>query len=108
MLQSLRLKYHVQTIGIDPSLSKNAIYEHKCLEDIKNLYKKSGKCDKQQQLKDILEAAMVSNPEGFTNNSTIFPRTSSPVKELSAQNNCVCLLTFICEQKNCTRSHWSY
>ena len=36
MLQSLRLKDHVQTIGIDPSLSNNAIYEHKCLENIKN------------------------------------------------------------------------
>ena len=31
VLQSLRLKYHVQTIGIDQSLSNNALYEHKCL-----------------------------------------------------------------------------
>ena len=37
MLQSPRLKYHVQTIGIDPSLRNNAIYEHKCLENIKKL-----------------------------------------------------------------------
>ena len=36
MLQSLRLKYHVQTIGIDQSFSKNDLYEHKCLENIKN------------------------------------------------------------------------
>ena len=35
MLQSPRLKDHVQTIGIDPSLSKNTIYENKCLENIK-------------------------------------------------------------------------
>ena len=35
MLQSLRLKYHVQTIRIDPSLSNNAIYEQKCLEKSK-------------------------------------------------------------------------
>ena len=34
MLQSPRLKYHIQTIGIDQSLSSNAIYEHKCLEKI--------------------------------------------------------------------------
>ena len=40
MLKSLRLKYHVQTIGIEPSLSNNAIYEHKCLENIKNYTKK--------------------------------------------------------------------
>ena len=36
MFQSPRLKYHIHTIGIDPSLSNNAIYEHKCLENIKN------------------------------------------------------------------------
>ena len=35
MLQSTRLKDHVQTIGIDQYLSNNAIYEHKCLEIIK-------------------------------------------------------------------------
>ena len=45
ILQSLQLKYHVQTIGIHPSLSNNAIYEHKCLENIKKLYKQAGKCD---------------------------------------------------------------
>ena len=39
MLQSPRLKYHVKTIGIDKSLSNNAIYEEKCLENIKKLYK---------------------------------------------------------------------
>ena len=36
MLQSLRLKDHIQTIGIDQSLINNSIYEHKCLENIKN------------------------------------------------------------------------
>ena len=54
ILQSLRLNDHVHTIGIDQSLSNNAIYEHKCLENIKKLYKKAGKCDNQKQLKDIL------------------------------------------------------
>ena len=39
MLQSPRLKYHVQAIGIDSSLSNNDIYEHKCLENTKILYK---------------------------------------------------------------------
>ena len=37
MLQSPRLKYHVQTIVIDQSLSNNALYEHKFLENIKKL-----------------------------------------------------------------------
>ena len=45
MLQSSRLKYHVKTIGIDQSLSNNSLYEHKCLENIKKLYKHAGKCD---------------------------------------------------------------
>ena len=42
MLQLPRLKYHVQTIGIHPSLRNNAIYEHKCLENIEKLYKHAG------------------------------------------------------------------
>ena len=53
MLQSLRLKDHVQTIGVDQSLSTNVIYEHKYLENIKKLYKQAGNCDIQQQFKDI-------------------------------------------------------
>ena len=40
ILQSPQLKYHIQTIGIHPSLSNNAIYEHKCLENNKNITKK--------------------------------------------------------------------
>ena len=60
MLQSPQLKDHVQTIGIEPSLSNNAIHEHKCLGNIKTLYKQAGKCDDQQKFKDILEADMVS------------------------------------------------
>ena len=47
MLQSPQLKDHVQTIGIHPFLSNNAIYEHKSLENIKKLYKQAGKCDDQ-------------------------------------------------------------
>ena len=60
MFQSPWLKYHLQTIGVHPSLRNNDIYEHKCLENIKKLYKQAGKCDNQQQFKDILEADMVS------------------------------------------------
>ena len=45
MLQSPRLKDHVQTIGIDQSLIKNAIYEQKIIENTKKLYKQAGKCD---------------------------------------------------------------
>ena len=63
MLQSPRLKDHVHTIGIHPSLSNNTIYEHKCLENIKKIYKQSGKSDDRQQCKDILDTDTVSNPE---------------------------------------------
>ena len=35
MLKPPRLKDHMQTIGIDPSLINNTIHEHKCLENIK-------------------------------------------------------------------------
>ena len=62
MIQSQRLKNHVQTIGIDQSLSNSGIYEHKCLENINKLYKQCGKCNDQQQLKDIIEDPMVSTP----------------------------------------------
>ena len=75
ILKSPRLKYHVQTISIYKSLSNNAIYEHKYLENIETLYKQAGKCDNQQQFKDILEAAMVSTPEWFTDYSPISPMT---------------------------------
>ena len=94
ILQSPRLKYHIYTIGIRPSLNNNAIYEHKCLENIKNIHKQAGKCDKQQQFKDIIEATMVSTTEGFTYNSPISTITSTPVKNQLLENHCVCLLTF--------------
>ena len=45
MLQSPRLKYHIHNIGIDSSIGNNTIYERKCLENIKNLYKQASKCD---------------------------------------------------------------
>ena len=98
MLQPPRLKYHVQTIGIQLSLRKNAIYEHKFLENIKNLYKQAGKCDNQQQFRDILEVAMTYTPDGFTNNIPIYPRTSPPVKKPSAQKS-LCLFTNILDVK---------
>ena len=35
VLQSPRLEYHLQTIGIYQYLGKDSLYEHKCLENIK-------------------------------------------------------------------------
>ena len=94
MLQSPRLKDHVQTIGNQPSLSNNSIYEHKCLKNTKILYKQAGKCDNQQQFKDILEATMVSNPELLIYNSPISSMKPTPVKKPSARKS-LCMFTNI-------------
>ena len=75
MLQSPRLKDHVQTIGIEKYLSNNDLSKKKHLENIKKLYKQAGKCDNQQQFKDILGAGMVYTSGLFTNDSTISPMT---------------------------------
>ena len=50
----------------------------------KKLYKTAGKCDDQQQYKAILEAEMVSAPEGCTGNSTMTPNEYDPTKNPSA------------------------
>ena len=44
---------------------------------------------------------MVSNPEGFTNNSPISPMTSTPVKKPSARK-LLCLFTNILDAKKKT------
>ena len=62
ILQPARLEYHMNTIGIDQSLCSRSYFEHKCLNNIKNIDQHAGKCDDQQNLKDILDADMVSVP----------------------------------------------
>ena len=63
MLQSPRLEDHIHTIGIDKSLFKISSLEHKCMNNIKKIYQPAVKCDDQQNLKDIIDSAMVLNPE---------------------------------------------
>ena len=53
----------MKTIGISQSLSNSSSFENNCLNNVENIYQYAGKCDDQQKCKDILEAAMVSNPE---------------------------------------------
>ena len=60
MLKSPRLEDIMNNIGIDQSLCNRYSLEHKFLNNIKNIYQHAGKCDDQQNLKDILDAAMVS------------------------------------------------
>ena len=66
-------------------LSNSVIYEHRCLENIKKLYKYDGKCEDQHQYKDVIEAAMVSTPEGFTDHGPISPGQYMTVKKSSAK-----------------------
>ena len=60
ILQSPRLEDHMKTIGIDQSLCNRYSFEHNCFQNIKNIYQHAGKCDNQQNLKDIIYADMVS------------------------------------------------
>ena len=53
-------------------------------EQHKKIHQHAGKCDNQQNLKDILDASMVSTPEGVIDNSPNVPITSTPVKKKSA------------------------
>ena len=80
LLLSEMIKQHKVTIGFDQSLSNSVMNEQICLKGISNLYKTAGKCNDQQQYKAITEAAMVSIPEGFTNNSQMSPRKYVTVK----------------------------
>ena len=49
----------MKTIGIDKSLFTRSYFEHKCMNNIKKIYKHAGKCDDQQNLKYIIDAAIV-------------------------------------------------
>ena len=51
------------------------------MNNIKKIYQHAGKCDDQKNLKDIIDAAMMSTPEGVTDNSPDVPMTSTPVKK---------------------------
>ena len=77
----------MKTIGMDQSSFTRSSYEHRCMNNIKKIYQHTGKCDDQQNLKDILESAIISNPEGFTDNSLNVHMTSSPFKKPSARKS---------------------
>ena len=75
------------TIGVDQSLSHIMLYEHRCLENIKKLYKYSGKYDDKNQYKAIIEAAMVSNPGEFSVKIPLSDDQSEPTKSPSARKS---------------------
>ena len=74
----------MKTIGIDQSLCIRFSFEHKCLNNIKKIYQHAGKCDDQQNIKDVLDAVMVSTPEEVIDEIYNIPMTSTPVKKPSA------------------------
>ena len=59
------------------------MYEHRCLENIKKLYKCDGTCDYQHEYQAIIEADMVLNPEGLTYNSPVDVVTSGNINNPS-------------------------
>ena len=73
LLQSKQLEKHTVAIGADQPLSNCELYEQICLENTKKLYITAGKCDDQQQYKDIIEAVTVSKPGGCNGNSNMTP-----------------------------------
>ena len=79
MLQSSRLEDHMKNIGIDQSSFARSYFEHRCMNNIKNIYQHAGKCDDQQNFKDIIYADILSTPEGVTYNSPNVHMASKPV-----------------------------
>ena len=77
----------MKAIGIYQSSFIKSSFEHRCMNNIKNIYQHTGKCDDQQNLKDIIDAAILSTPERVTYNSNNVHLTSSPVKKSSAQKS---------------------
>ena len=71
------------------------------MNNIKKIYKHTGKCDDQQNLKDIIDDAILSTPEGVTYNSLNVHMPSSPVKKPSARK-LLCLFTNILDVKPTT------
>ena len=65
------------------------------------IYQHAGKCDDQQNIKNFLDASMVSTPKGVTDNSTNVPKASIPVKKSSAGKS-LCVFSNILDVKQIT------
>ena len=68
------------------------------MNNVKNIYQHAGRCDDQQNLRDIIDAAILSTPEGVTDNSPNVHITPEPVKKPSSRKS-LCLLTNILDVK---------
>ena len=98
MLKASRIEDHMKTIGIDQSLCTRSYFEHKCMNNMIYIYQHVGKCDDQQNLRDIIDAAMVSTTEGVTYESLNVPMTSTSVKKPSDRRS-LCIFTNILDVK---------
>ena len=94
MFQPSRLEDHMKAIGIDRSSFTRSYFEHRCMNNIKKIYQYVGKCDDQQNLKDIIDADILSTPEGVIDNSPNVHMPSTPVKKPSSRKS-LCLFTNI-------------
>ena len=86
------------TIGIDQSSFTRSSFKHRCMNNIKKIYQHAGEFDDQQNIKVIIETAILSTPEEFTCNSPDVPMKSSPVKKPSDRKS-LCLFTNIFDVK---------
>ena len=75
-------------------MKNSPFVENKCLNNIIYIYQHSGKCDDQQNLKDIIYYAMLSTTEGVSDVSSSLRITKTTVKKLSAIKS-LCLFTKI-------------
>ena len=71
------------------------------MNNIKNIYQHAGNFDDQQNLKDIIDAAIISTPEGVTDNIPNVHMSSKPVKKPSARKS-LCLFTNILDVQSKT------
>ena len=71
------------------------------MNNTKRIYQHAGKCEDQPNLKDILDDAIVSTPEGVTDNSPNVPMASTLVKKPSDRKS-LCLFTNILDVKQKT------
>ena len=75
------LKIIWRLFGVDQSICNRSYFEQKRLNNIKEIYQHAGKCDYEQNRKDIIDVAMVYNPEGITDENYSLPMTKKTAKK---------------------------
>ena len=74
------------------------------MNNIKKIYQHAGNCDDQQNLKYIIDAAILSNPEEVTDNSPNVHMKSTPIKKPSGRKS-LCLFTNILDVQSNKAKH---